>query len=121
MSRKAYREHVPLALNRIPLNTMNSVILSSAQNRLIKKIFDHQAQFVKIFLGSEHNFSSHKFHELCDDQGPTIALCQSQMDQVFGFYTDISWSSNGGGQTFEGKAFLFKILDNELVKFEQNS
>jgi hypothetical protein len=37
-----------------------------------------------------------KFHELCDDKGPTITIFKSKAARVFGGFTQESWSSGGG-------------------------
>lgn len=44
-----------------------------------------------IYAGTEFKFSSKKFHELCDNKGPTFTVCKSFNDSVFGFYTTVSW------------------------------
>ena len=32
-----------------------------------------------------------KFHEFCDNKGPTLTLIHSEFNHVFGGYTNVSW------------------------------
>ena len=73
-----------------------------------------------MFVGSQNEFSSFKFHELCDNQGCTISVCQSDNGVIFGMYTSVPWQSSGGGKTVEGaNSFLFKFLPDSIVKIAQ--
>ncbi|CAG8573770.1 12980_t:CDS:1, partial [Acaulospora morrowiae] len=52
---------------------------------------------------------SHKFHEQCDNQGPTIIIIElANSNRVLGGYNPIDWKSEGGwGETSKG--FLFSM------------
>ena len=70
-----------------------------------------------LYRGSEHEFSAAKFHELCDDKGPTFTFICSQFGNVFGGYTNISWRSDDDGVYMkDDKAFLFLIRSNNSDK-----
>ena len=43
-----------------------------------------------------HGFKAQAFHSRCDNQGPTLTIIKSGMGKVFGAYTDIAWTKNGG-------------------------
>ena len=47
-----------------------------------------------IYRGTRDGMTSNKFHEKCDNQGPTITLIKTDKN-IFGGYTSISWSSDG--------------------------
>ena len=66
-----------------------------------------------LYVGSEHEFSAQRFHELCNEQGPTISICRSEHDCVFGFYTSAAWLTNGGSMQLDGRTFFFKVIDEE--------
>ena len=50
--------------------------------------------WVRCYQATEHNCSAIKFHELCDNKGPTVILVRSK-EYVFGGYTDKNWTSPG--------------------------
>ena len=50
--------------------------------------------WVRCYQATEHKCSALKFHELCDNKGPTVTLVRSK-ENVFGGYTDKSWTSPG--------------------------
>ena len=68
-----------------------------------------------IFVGSEHKFLAKKFHELCDNKGPTLSVVKSEHDQVFGLYTEIAWRSEGGTEEAVANSFLFKLTDAKNI------
>ena len=69
-----------------------------------------------IFVGSEHKFLAKKFHELCDNKGPTLSIIKLEHDQVFGLYTEIAWKThNGKIQESIANSFLFKVTDLKSV------
>lgn len=51
----------------------------------------------KCYTASKHAFSAPKFHERCDNRGPTLTIVRVG-SHIFGGYTDISWN---------GKIFKF--------------
>ena len=61
-----------------------------------------------IYRGTRDGSESNVFHNKCDNQGPTICLCQNEKDNIFGGYASISWTSNLGFQTANG-SFLFTL------------
>ena len=81
----------------------------------MRGFFDKDAKFKLIFVGSEHKFSSIKFHELCDNMGPTLSVVKSEHDQVFGLYTEIAWTSEGGNEEAVANSFLFKLTDAKSI------
>ena len=98
------------------LMTINSTILSlDEQISLLNLLFDRikQESDIKsmnttlLYRGSEHEFSSHKFHELCDNKGPTISIFHNKNNHVFGGYATQSFVKEG--QTVDDTAFLWMI------------
>ena len=47
-----------------------------------------------IYRGTRDGMTPNKFHENCDNQGPTITLIKTD-ENIFAGYTSISWSSDG--------------------------
>ena len=44
-----------------------------------------------IYRGTRDGSQSEKFHELCDNKGPTIVLYKNEKGNIFGGYASISW------------------------------
>lgn len=68
-----------------------------------------------IYRASRDGYNAEDFHKHCDNQGPTLSLLFSELDRLFGGYTDISWTTPiGNTKKVEGKgnSFLF-TFDNE--------
>jgi hypothetical protein len=61
-----------------------------------------------LYRGSENEFSSSKFHDLCDDKGETLCLFESTIGYIFGGYASIPWKSEGGLKKAE-KSFIFSL------------
>ena len=110
LSKRLYYHHVPRVHKTMPL--LNKSFLTHMQMRLTKSLFVDDVQLILLYVGSKHQFNSHKFHELCDEKGATIAVCKSEYDHVFGFYSSVPWKKVGGSHELEGATFLFRILDN---------
>eukprot|EP00347_Sterkiella_histriomuscorum_P012334 403368991 len=52
-----------------------------------------KASFKLLYQGSRDGYAASKFHQLCDNQGPTITFVLSEFGQTFGGYTSVSWNS----------------------------
>jgi len=50
-----------------------------------------------LYSGSTHGWEPSKFHELCDEKGPTITVMKSKAGRVFGGFAMQSWDSKTGG------------------------
>ena len=62
-----------------------------------------------LFRGSIHGWHLSKFHQFCDEKGPTITIFKSKANRVFGGFTQESWSSCDGEWKKDEKAFIFSI------------
>ena len=48
-----------------------------------------------LYRGSEHNFDSSKFHQLCDGKGKTLVIVRAKTTKnLFGGYSTTAWHSN---------------------------
>ena len=48
-----------------------------------------------LFRASEHEYSTHSFHEYCNDQSPTLVIIKSTGGWIFGGYTTNNWEGTG--------------------------
>ncbi|KAK8799665.1 hypothetical protein WA158_006213 [Blastocystis sp. Blastoise] len=72
-------------------------------------------KWILSYKGSDHDFSSTSFHDLCDNQGETLVLISSYTGTklcVFGGYTKIGWIHNNNKSYYGIKdpdAFIFTL------------
>ena len=73
-----------------------------------------------IYRGSRDGFNRVKFDEKCENISPSFVLFKSkQHQQVFGFYTNISWQKSGEWKNQGGENFIFKLLnDRSFIKLK---
>eukprot|EP00347_Sterkiella_histriomuscorum_P005233 403357381 len=79
----------------------------------------NRAELNLLYQGSRDGFSAKNFHQLCDNQGPTVAFVLSEYGQTFGGYTSVSWTSNNS-QIGDSKAFLFQLNKKSVHPIGQN-
>ncbi len=56
---------------------------------------DGNLKFELLYRATRDGFGAGKFHDMCDDKGPTVCLIKSEKGMVFGGYLDKSWSGVG--------------------------
>ena len=78
-------------------------------------------KFNLIYRASQDGFEAAKFHEKCDDKPNTFILIKSENGNVFGGYTEQSWSGKGGKT--DPNAFIFSLVNkiNGPLKIKSNS
>lgn len=68
--------------------------------------------------GSRDGFTAEDFHRLCDNQGPTLTVVQSDQGCIFGGYLSLPWSSVGGWKgDLQAWVFSLKNSYNVIGKF----
>ena len=123
---KEYNQNVPEVLKYLILTFSSKIIpcnlISIAQDlelfKLISTKLSNIHRFNLLFRASDHEYGASKFHDYCDNKGPTISIIQSNWGNIFGGYTSKSWKSERRPYKDEN-AFLFliksddKALDNK--------
>ena len=62
-----------------------------------------------LFRASEHSFAASKFHEYCDNKGPTVVIVKSkEYENIFGAFTEQQWHSNDA-YSEDANAFMFLL------------
>ena len=100
-----------------------SIILdeSKRKNEFLEKIYEW-SRFQKmelIYRGTRDGPESTKFHNKCDNQGPTITLFKNNKGYIFGGYSPISWGI-GDKEISNSDFFIFtltNIHNTEPTKF----
>jgi len=89
-------------VGEIALNKTELEYLSMLLKPVFKKIGN------VLYAASEDGEAGSRFHELCDDQGPTVVIVETTGGEVFGGYTDVPWGKTGN--YFESStSFLFQL------------
>ena len=63
-----------------------------------------------LYRGTRDGSDSNIFHNKCDNQGPTICICQNEKGNIFGAYASISWTSDNRYHAANG-SFLFTLTN----------
>ena len=74
-----------------------------------------------IYRGTRDGSTSEKFHEKCDNQGPTICIYKNEKGYIFGGYASIPWKTEGNSYFRAPDCFIFtltNIHETEPTLFE---
>ena len=69
-----------------------------------------------IYRGTRDGTTSKKFHEKCDNQGPTICLYKNEKGYIFGGYASVSWSTTKNGYYKAPDCFHFTLTNIHNIK-----
>ena len=93
---------------------MDCKILNECEkrNEFLEKLYEWTGykKMELLYRGTRDGAGSNIFHKKCDNQGPTICLCQNEKGNIFGGYASISWSSDGNYHAAKG-SFLFTLTN----------
>ena len=68
-----------------------------------------------LYSGKLHGWEMSKFHELCDEKGPTITVMKSKAGRVFGGFSMQSWHSDSRFKADE-RAFIYSIDRQQIYR-----
>uniref|UniRef100_A0A0F8AKR8 Interferon-induced protein 44-like protein n=1 Tax=Larimichthys crocea TaxID=215358 RepID=A0A0F8AKR8_LARCR len=69
-----------------------------------------------LYKASIHGFTGAAFHQLCDNQGPTMSVGYNASGYVFGGYTRQPFSQSGQ-YVHDDQAFLFTFKQDNVLKY----
>jgi len=100
---------------------MHSIILPGKNqfNDLISLCeFPIDQKWTLIYRASQDGFEASSFHDKCDDKPNTLVVIKSTNGNVFGGYTEQSWT--GSGFKTDPNAFIFSLIneDSEPLKIK---
>ena len=102
---------------------MDSIILNNNERKkeYINKIIEWSGykSMELIYRGTRDGMTAKDFHNKCDNKGKTICLFLNDKDNIFGGYSSIPWTNNGGDK-IANDCFLFtlnNIYNTEPTKF----
>lgn len=89
----------------------NSTLLDDHQQLKLNKWLGCQKQIWKLlYKASVDGWGAARFHELCDDKGPTLTVIQAEKGHLFGGFSPISWQSSGNYIWDQG-TWLFSLTN----------
>jgi hypothetical protein len=69
-----------------------------------------------LYSSTTHGWKPSKFHELCDEKGPTITIMKSKAGKVFGGLAMQSWDSETEDFKADEKAFIYSIDRQQIYR-----
>ena len=86
---------------------------TNRHNEFLEKIFEWSGYKTMelIYRGTRDGNTSQKFHEKCDNQGPTICLYKNDKGYVFGGYASVSWSTYSNDYYRAPDCFIFTLTN----------
>eukprot|EP00483_Globobulimina_turgida_P008116 UN08132 len=70
----------------------------------------HIESMKMLYRGSEEEFDAFRFHENCDNGGPTLCVAQSSHTHVFGGFTKCSWKDESVSKSGQWKEDLSAFI-----------
>ena len=68
-----------------------------------------------LFRANEHQFKAQKFHEHCDEKGPTLTIVHNENNHVYGGYCTESWVNGRYIEITDPTAFIYLIRPSTKV------
>ena len=101
----------------------SSIIKNNKEYNKTLKIWINKNKEIKaelLYRLSRDGDEISKFHELCDDKGPTLILFQVEED-IAGIYTPLSWDIKSDTKS-DIESFMFNLNKNEkYLKVNKNT
>lgn len=94
-------------------------LLTPKDKKQISEWIGRDSQFELLYKLNRDGISAQRFHELCDNKGPTVTIFYNTDSNVYGGYLSDSWRSTGLWRT-DHTVFLFKLYsagDKKPMKF----
>jgi len=97
-----------------PTKSWGYITLRWEEMNWLKKELSFKSKSIRmtpLYVASEDGDTATEFHSACDDKGPTVTIVESRKGNVFGGYSDISWTS-ATGYVSSSNTFLFRLRPN---------
>jgi len=77
-------------------------------NNRLNKAVSKKLGKIPIYVASKDGDRAQDFHEKCDGKGPTVVIIKTTTGNIFGGYTDVSWS-NVNQWRLSSSSFIFRL------------
>jgi hypothetical protein len=91
---------------------MNStILLNRHQTKELMALceFPMYQNWSLVYRASQDGFEASQFHSKCDDKPNTLIIVKSVNGNIFGGYTEQSWSFNSGNYRHDLNSFIFSL------------
>ena len=106
-------------IKQVKTKELESLILSGCENKniYVKKIYEwtKAKNMELIYRGTRDGSNSEKFHELCDNKGPTVVLYKNEKGYIFGGFASIPWQ-NKGKEKSSPDSFIFTLTNQYNIE-----
>ena len=112
-------------LNKIDINIFDDSLIINKNDKYISYLYEWlskdnqnfktQLLFRKSINGDSYN----EFHRLCDNQGKTITLIQTNNGLIIGGYTTKNWDTSGKWYE-DDEAFIFSLTKGRIFHIKKN-
>ncbi|MCQ2815789.1 MAG: TLD domain-containing protein [archaeon] len=98
-------------------NAYLSEILKSNLEEITSLMPKKPKKLTKIFSSKDNGCYASKFHEACDDKGPTLIIVFNSKNITFAAYTEESWKCTSEEESFKAdpNAFVMNINNKEIA------
>ena len=104
---KRLTQYFNLADKLLSLSSFDSVVMKSEEaQKLLTWLPDKT--WTLLYSASRDGWAVQRFHELCDNKGPTVVVAKSTGGHMFGGYTEKSWTRANAWQDCR-ESFLFRL------------
>jgi len=105
-----------LIFNQQKTELSNSAIIKdSEQEKLLIQWVEEaipnkgKIEYKLLYKMTTHGAGPAKFHELCNDKGPTLTICLTTTNFILGGYAEKSWFDSSGVYVSDPTAFIYSL------------
>jgi len=108
-----------------PTKTWGYITLQSEELNWLKRELSFSSKNIgmPLFVASEDGDAASDFHSACNGKGPNVVIVESTDGNIFGGYSDLSWTSSSA-YAASSNTFLFRLrpkMQRYNVKTERRS
>ena len=113
-------------IEKVKTDYINESIILNTEDKIkllawLNPLYNENKFNLKLIYRRGNDMSIDTFHKKCDNQGPTITICESK-DQKFGGYNNFSWESiNEGKSIYEKGPFIFSLNKNKKYNYSNSN
>ena len=94
-------------------NKKFSIFISLVKEGIMKYFYQKIKKYNLLYLASRDGFEAAHFHQKCDGKKFTVTLVITEINKIFGGFTELEWSKNNVDKN-GNKGFIFSVNDNSI-------
>ena len=120
---KGFGSIIKEEIEKLYINNLNSLIINDNKkyNKILKSWINENKiiEAELLYRLSRDGEKISKFHELCDNKGPTLTLFRITDGNIGGIYTSLSWDTVSE-KKYDKETFMFNLNKEEKYKNKDN-